>query len=164
MAGKISVGACREVAAAMVERYRQAGRRGKGMMLDELCSVTGWHRKHAVRALAGGATQRKAQRPRRRIYGESIRDALIALWEASDRLCGKRLKVIIPVLLPALERHGGLRLKAEDRALVRGISAATIDRLLSEIRAVARGGTRRARRLLFRCPPRGAGTHVQRLE
>ena len=143
MAGKISVGARREIASAIVERYRQAGRTGKGVMLDELCSVTGWHRKHAVRALAGGATQRKAQRPRRRIYDESIRDALIALWEASDRLCGKRLKVIIPVLLPALERHGGLRLKDEDRALVRGISAATIDRLLSEIRAVARGGTRR---------------------
>jgi hypothetical protein len=31
---------------------------------------------------------------------------LTALWEASDRVCGKRLKVMIPTLLPALEQHG----------------------------------------------------------
>ncbi|UQE03430.1 hypothetical protein [Bradyrhizobium japonicum] len=37
-------------------------------------------------------------------------DALTALWEASDRVCGKRLKVMIPTLLPALERHGRLQL------------------------------------------------------
>jgi hypothetical protein len=30
----------------------------------------------------------------------------VALWEASDRICGKRLKVMIPTLLPSLERHG----------------------------------------------------------
>ena len=53
------------------------------------------------------ARKRSRQRlQRRRIYGEAIRDALIALWEASDRVCGKRLKVMIPVLLlPALERQ-----------------------------------------------------------
>lgn len=35
------------------------------------------------------------------------------LWEASDRLCSKRLKPLIPVLLPALERHGRLDLDGE---------------------------------------------------
>ena len=29
-----------------------------------------------------------------------------------DRVCGKRLKVMIPMLLPALERHGRLKLGA----------------------------------------------------
>jgi hypothetical protein len=41
--------------------------------------------------------------PPRRWRRLSIRDALIALWEASDRLCGKRLVVMIPNLLPALD-------------------------------------------------------------
>ena len=36
---------------AVAERYRGAGRREKGRILDELCATTGWHRKHAVRAL-----------------------------------------------------------------------------------------------------------------
>jgi hypothetical protein len=68
---------------------------------------------------------------------------LIALWEASDRLCGKRLVVMIPTLLPALERHGRLKLYADERALVLRASAATIDRLLSEVKVAAAGGRRR---------------------
>lgn len=54
----------------------------------------------------------------------------MALWEASDRICGKRLKVMIPTLLPSLEQHGRLNLDQADQALVLGVSAATIDRLL----------------------------------
>ena len=41
-----------------------------------------------------------------------------ALWEASDRVCGKRLVVMIPTLLPALERHGRLKLDQSDRERV----------------------------------------------
>ena len=67
----------------------------------------------------------------------------MALWEASDRVCGKRLKVMIPTLLPALEQHGRLKLNKADRELVLGVSAATIDRLLVETKIAAAGGKRR---------------------
>jgi hypothetical protein len=70
--------------------------------------MTGWHRKHAVRALRQHETVSEedvgAPRERKRRYGATIKDALTALWEASDRVCGKRLRVMIPTLLPALER------------------------------------------------------------
>ena len=96
MAGQISMGARREITAAVVDRYRQAGRAEKAVILDELCAVTGWHRKHAVRALAPNAvTPPDAPRQRKPTYGAAIKDALVALWEASDRICGKRLKVMI---------------------------------------------------------------------
>ena len=128
----------------MAERYRSAGRADKGRILDELCEVAGWHRKHAVRALASAATS-ASDGPRRRkpTYGAIIKDALVALWEASDRICGKRLKVMIPTLLPALARHGRLTLGKADRALVLGVSAATIDRLLIDTKVAAAGGRRR---------------------
>jgi hypothetical protein len=121
-----------------------SGRAQKGRILDELCKVTGWHRKHAVRALANRpAAGPEAPRQRTSIYDVVVKDALTALWEASDRICGKRLKVMIPTLLPALERHGRLNLGAADRALVLAISAATIDRLLTDTKIAAAGGKRR---------------------
>src|SRR5215467_478350 len=98
MARRISMGAQREVVWAVAERYGAAGRREKGRILDELTATTGWHRKHAVRALSAVAasltgqlqaceeTARTvngaAQSPtgRRRKYA-GARDALIALWD-----------------------------------------------------------------------------------
>jgi hypothetical protein len=84
MAGRISMGARREVVSAVAERYRSAKRTEKGRILDELCATTGLHRKHAVRAF-----RRRdgihASRERRRRYGATIKDALTALREASDR-------------------------------------------------------------------------------
>jgi hypothetical protein len=146
MAGTISMGARREVLAAVVERYRAAGRREKGRILDELCATTGWHRKHAVRALSASGSSVPAEGTavrRRRCKYHAVRDALTALWEASDRVCGKRLVVMIPLLLPSLERHGRLQFGESARRLVLSVSAATIDRLLGDVKVAAAGGRRR---------------------
>ena len=144
MAGNISMGARREVVSAVAERYRSARRREKGRILDELTAVTGWHRKHAVRALRAKPPAQAAETvPRRRRYDAVIRDAVTVLWEASDRVCGKRLKVMIPALLPALEQHGRLTLSGNERAQVLSVSAATIDRVLVDVRIAAAGGRRR---------------------
>jgi Integrase core domain len=147
MARRISMGARREVVSAVAQRYGSAKRVEKGRILDELCATTGWHRKHAVRALR----QRKAAaldfneglRERKRRYDATSKNALTALWEASDRVCGKRLKVMIPTLLPALERNGRLKLDELDRGRVLAVSAATIDRMLRDVKVAASGGKRR---------------------
>src|SRR5882757_5334124 len=147
MAGRISMGARREVVSAVMERYRSAVRAKKGRILDALCATTGWHRKHAVRALRRRATvvpgEVEAPQGRKRRYGATIKDAMTALWEASDRVCGKRLKVMIPTLLPALEQHGRLQLGQADHDRVLAISAATIDHLLVDVKIAASGGRRR---------------------
>jgi hypothetical protein len=146
MAGQISMAARREVLGAVYERYLSAGRTQKGRILDELCALTGWHRKHAVRALRryGAAKPGEAgKRTSRRRYDATIEDAVRAVWEASDRVCGKRLVVMIPSLLPALERHGRLKLDDAGRRRVLAVSAATIDRMLSPTKAAAAGGRRR---------------------
>ncbi|MFU0507632.1 hypothetical protein [Pseudaminobacter sp. NGMCC 1.201702] len=50
---------------------------------------------------------------------------------------------MIPILLPALERHGRLGLDDALRSKLLTASPTTIDRLLTEVRIVARGGWRR---------------------
>jgi hypothetical protein len=147
MAGTISMGARREVLLAMAERYQSAGRTEKGRILDALCRTTGWHRKHAVRALRRQVVEKTAKtrepRERKHQYGVTIKDALTALWEASDRVCGKRLVAMIPALLPALEQHGRLQLSEGEQAQLLAVSAATIDRMLGDVKIAAAGGRRR---------------------
>ena len=59
-----------------------------------------------------GSTRRTASaaHARTRVYDEAVRQALTVLWEAADRVCGKRLKPLIPMLVDAMERHGHLDL------------------------------------------------------
>ena len=56
------------------------------------------------------------------------------IWEASDRICGKRLRPLVPILVEAMERHGHLQLAPEVRTGLLAMSAATIDRALREAR------------------------------
>jgi hypothetical protein len=69
---------------------------------------------------------------------------LVVVWEASDRICGKRLRPLLPILVDAMEQHGHLQLVPEVRSRLLAISAATIDRALRDIRQQA--GTAKRRR------------------
>jgi hypothetical protein len=65
------------------------------------------------------------------------------LWEAADRVCGKRLKVLIPKQIDAMERHGHLDLDPVVKAKLRQISAVTIDLMLANARAHIDGQLKR---------------------
>ena len=142
----ISAPARAELLSAVRERYRDASKRDKSKILDEFVAVAECHRKHAIRLLSGSVegSSGTGTASGRRIYDEAVREALVVLWEASDRICGKRLKAVLPALVDAMERHGHLELDDEVRRRVLSVSAATIDRLLAPVRREA--GTRRKRR------------------
>jgi hypothetical protein len=72
-----------------------------------------------------------------------VRQALALLWEASDRICGKRLRAILPVLIESMGRRGHLRLNPVVRSALLDVTAATIDRLLRPVREAAGRGRRR---------------------
>jgi hypothetical protein len=132
MAKRISVEVRRELVRAIGERYRSGSMDAKARILDEFVAVTGYHRKHSIRVLnSATAATVTARLPRLRLYDEAVCEGLIVLWEAADRICGKRLKALLPVLLPALERHGHLKLEAGMREKLLAVSASTIDRLLA---------------------------------
>ena len=142
--GQISMATRDELVAALAVRYATSDRKERGRILDEFAAVSGLHRKHAMRLLRAGKTgQRSGPRPARRLYNDAVREALIVIWEASDRVCGKRLRPLVPILVEAMERHGHLQLVAEIRAGLEAMSAATIDRALREAREPGGGRKRR---------------------
>jgi hypothetical protein len=133
----------RELIEAIAGRYHGATRIEKKKILDEFIKVTGFHRKHAIRALKRHTGNRTEQVPRSRIYDEAVSSVLTILWEAADRICGKRLKQAIPTLVDAMERHGHLQLEPEVRSRLLEMSAATMDRLLKPARDTGKQARRR---------------------
>jgi hypothetical protein len=133
-----------ELITAIAERYARGNRAERGRILDEFAAVTGFHRKHAARLLGSDQRGRRdGPRPSRRLYDDAVREALVVIWEASDRVCGKRLRPLVPILVEAMERHGHLQLAPEVRAGLVAIGAATIDRALAKVRGQAGGRSRR---------------------
>ena len=137
----------REVTGAVAVRYQGSVRNEKESILNEFTQVTGFHRKHAIRVLNQQASKPGTEAiclRRDRIYDHAVQQALIVVWEEADRICAKRLKPIIPVLVGSMERHGHLQLDPEVRQRLLKMSAATMDRLLKAIRAVSNTGRRRS--------------------
>ena len=102
-----------ELLATIRDRYRASSKREKSRILDEFIAVTGHPRKHGIRLLGQSSDdgeQQPAVKKGRRIYDESVRQAVIVVWEAADRICGKRLKAALPHLVESMERHGHLDL------------------------------------------------------
>src|SRR6195952_2744872 len=124
----------KELVAALRLRYGSAPFNERIKILDEFVALTGYHRKHAIRLLREQPGTVKGTRERNRLYDEAVRQALTLLWEAADRVCGKRLKALIPALVDAMERHGHLDMDPAIKSKVLQISAATIDRKLAAAR------------------------------
>lgn len=146
MGGGINKMAKQELLATLRDRYQSSSKKDKSRILDEFIAVTGHHRKHGIRLLRQLEDDEDAPRPTRgrRIYDDAVREAVIVIWEAADRICGKRLKAAMPHLVESMERHGHLALDQEVRDRLLAASAATLDRLLKPVPPTA-GSRRRPR-------------------
>lgn len=121
----------REYTEAVRGRYLWASKKEKGRILDEFTKVIGYHRKAAIRLLHRGNQPRaNKKRGRPRQYSAAMAGALRVSWEATDRLCSKRLHPFLPELIKVLRRHGDSTVTAEIEAQLCRMSLSTIDRLL----------------------------------
>ena len=130
-----------EYAEALRGRYITAGKVEKGKILNEFTRVTGLHRKAAIRLfkrLRQPGANRRRGRPKH--YGAPAFEALKVIWEASDRVCSKRLQPFLREMAKVLRRHGEHRVQADLEAQLCQMSASTIDRLLKPYRRL--GGRR----------------------
>jgi len=140
---RISMTIRKELTEAVGARYRTSPRSEWQKILDEFVALTGCHRKQAIRTLSREPTGAHEAAPRNSVYDKAVRQALVMLWEAGDRVCGKRLKALIPVLIDALERHGHLARDPAVKDKLLQVSAATIDRVLADTRSHIDGQRKR---------------------
>lgn len=143
----LSMSERKAVTRAIATRYVKATKADKGAILDELCSLTGWTRRHARRAIsAAGREPQAPARPRPVVYDTKVVDALRRVWIVMGGPCGKRLAPFLAEIVPALEHHGELSVVPEVRAKLIAISPATIDRVLApdrkRLQVKGRSGTK----------------------
>jgi hypothetical protein len=134
-------GSIQEYTEAVRERYLRASKKEKERILDEFVNVTGYHRKSAIRLLHRrnrGIPCRRRGRPKK--YASYVIAALKVAWEATDRICSRRLQPFLPELIKVLRRHGEKVMTAEVEAQLCQMSPSTIDRLLRPYRQL--GGRR----------------------
>ena len=127
----------REYIEIMRARYLKADKKEKGKILDEFIKVTGYHRKAAIRVLTKKVKSEVNHKGRPTRYN-AVLQPLRSIWEASDRLCSKRLKPFIPEMIQVLRRQGEMHMDSNTEAQLAKLSPSTIDRMLRPYRQ--RGG------------------------
>ena len=129
----MTLNSVKEYVGAIRDRYLRATKAEKGKILDEFEKVTGYHRKAATRLLLREPRAASKRRGRPSTYNDVL-EPLKIIWEASDRLCSKRLHPFIPEMVRVLKHKGELQIDAATQAQLTKLSSATIDRLLESSR------------------------------
>lgn len=119
----------REVIIKLSILYKQASKKEKGNLLNELIRLTAYNRAYARRVLRKPPIQKQIRRKKASSY-LCVLVELQTLWKASNYCCGQLLVAALPQLLSVLKRDGNLIITADKEKLLLQISSATIDRLL----------------------------------
>jgi len=146
----LNMGQKKAVTRELRDRYQRLSKKEKTIFLNEFVQLTRYNRSYAARALrikevlgylnmAGKrikyvADKREIKRKKKKIYDQEVFTALKEIWKICDYICSKRLAPYFKEIIPVLEKWGEIKLDAEVREKLFKISAATIDRLLSETR------------------------------
>lgn len=115
-------------------RYRKAGRKEKGQLLDEMVAVTDLERKTLIHLLNGSLVRKPRIRERGNTYKAPFDDALRVIYESFDGICAERLTPNLVWMAQHLEAHHELETTPELLAQLEQVSVSTVERHLNRIR------------------------------
>jgi hypothetical protein len=142
----------------MRKRYKQADRKERGVLLDEMEQVTEMDRKTLIRRMKGSLERKRRRKQRGRTYGPEVDDALRVISESLDHIAAERLTPNLVWIATHLAAHGELQSSAELLARLEQISVPTVRRILQRITQdeprLPRKGPERANQLTRDIPMR----------
>ena len=136
MGSSVGPQARREYLARMRERYEMADKAAKSRLLDEMCAVTGYHRKAVIRVVRRPARRRARRRGRPVQYGPTVVGALRQIWEAAGYPWSLRLRALLPAWLPWATRRW--QLSADVARRLQTMSPRQMDRALQPFKTALR--------------------------
>ena len=122
------------------ERYCKSTKKEKTLILNELCQITGYTRKHAIKLLGEQTCDNiiniRSKRPGpNRKYSDKARAKLKELWLLMGRPCSVNLKQALPLWLPY-----DLDTDEETKRQLLAMGVSTIERSLKEHKQNKRKG------------------------
>lgn len=116
--------------------YLDAGKEGKGLILDVVCNVSGVHRKAAIRRFRSLQLKDRSipeRRGRQRIYTSNITAALKEIWDTAHQICGERLHPMIPEYVSVFKRDKMWSYDEKTTTLLLKMSLATVKRRVGKM-------------------------------
>lgn len=140
-----------KVCKVMAERYKKAGKKERGKILDRFIEVTGYNRCYAgwllrnwgkkvviydkgerIVLVGGRKKSQKGIRKRPIYYDSEVLKVLRRIWIILDFPCGKRLGPYLREAVEVLEREEEIVVDKGVKEKINRISASSIDRILRD--------------------------------
>jgi len=131
---KMTINERRKYLHRIQKRYREADRKAKGRLLDEMEQVTELDRKYLVTLLGSNLKRKARRRQRGRTYGPEVDAALRVIDESFDYICPERLTPNLVWMAEHLAQHGELETSRELLEKLGQISISTVKRILRRMR------------------------------
>ena len=131
---KMNIDERRKYLRKMQKRYRKAGRKERGRLLDEMQAVTELNRNYLIESMHGDLKRKPRSRQRSCVYGPEVDDAIRIVWESLDYICAERITPALPDMVRHLHAHGEMEIYPSLLDHLSGISISTVGRRLNRIR------------------------------
>ena len=139
----------------MWKRNREADKKEKGRLLDEIEAVTGLHRKSILRTINGRLSRKRRWKERGREYGVEVDDAIRVIARSLDYPCAERLQPNLVWMAEHLRAHAELQVSRETLEQLARISVSALKRTLKRV-------GRSEPRLAYRGPKRPSNNTLRR--